>query len=185
MPNTSFETWCCIDCALVIARTKQERKEKKQRALMKQKEKLDRAIMRVKKEKLKTISELLKRARETAFQVWVKKRDFKWFEENGLDPACIMCGNKNPKSWHACHFQSVGSKPELQFHPANCNLGCGQCNFFANQSDTEYENNMVVKYGKEMVEYLKNYNATCRWDREEIEDIRQHFKSETRRIENE
>ncbi len=162
---------CCQNPNCVLQRTVKirEKKEANKRSKLHQEKKEGR-------ERLMDMPARLKRAREKAFQVWVKLRDFSWFVKIGKDPACVMCGNTNPQVWHACHFQSVGSKPELQFHPDNCHLGCGQCNFFAAQGDTQYRNNLIQKVGIETVEYLENFNAAIKWYPEEVEEIRSHFQ---------
>jgi len=167
-PRNSFQSTCPNPlCGL--------RKAKRDREKIEAKDKAKKAAeTREAKEAALTISERLVRAREQ-FQRWVRARDRKWFADRGLPPVCIMCDNTKPTAWHAAHFMSAGSRPELQFHPANCHLACGQCNFFKAQGDTEYLPNLIAKVGGEMVGYLQTYRATVRWDAEEIEEIRRHY----------
>ena len=167
--NLQMQACCQNENCKVEKQVKRWKKsEKKKRSKLAQEKREGR-------ERQMSMSARLKRAREKGFQVWVKLRDFAWFVSIGKDPACIMCGNPNPMSWHACHFQSVGSKPWLQFHPANCNLGCGQCNYFAAQNDTEYEANMIIKYGQAMVDYLKLSKPGPELDQYDVEDIRKYY----------
>ena len=129
-----------------------------------------------------SISTRLKRAREKAFQVWVKLRDFAWFDSIGKQPACIMCGNQNPSGWDAAHFISVGSRPELQFHPANCHTSCQKCNRFTAQGDTDYRENLIAKVGIDMVEHLEHFHATIRWESYEVEEIRAYYKNKIKEL---
>lgn len=165
-----MRNWCrnnaCVDKKARIISDKQLAKR---RSVSHQEKKVGR-------ERLLSMPARLKRARETAFQVYVKIRDFAWFQEIGKEPACIMCGNTNPSGWDAAHFVSVGSRPELQFHPDNCHTSCQKCNRFTAQGDTQYRENLIAKVGIEMVEYLERYHATIRWDAEEVEGIRSHYK---------
>jgi hypothetical protein len=176
IPNTSFETWCCIDCALVIARIKQEQKEKKQRALMKQKEKLDRAIMRVKKEKLKTRGQHLKEC-QIEFNKYIRTRD--------TGNVCISCSQPFTKKINAGHYLSVGSRPELRFNPLNAHSQCERCNSYLSGNAILYRKNLVEKIGIKNVEWLEGPHELQKWTIEEIKEIKQHFKEEYRRIENE
>lgn len=171
-----MRNWCrnksCIDRKASIVFTKEDGKK---RSVLAREKKAGR-------ERLMSMSARLKRAREKAFQVYVKIRDIAWFHEMGKEPACIMCGTTNPLEFHACHFQSVGSKPELQFHEGNCHLGCSHCNMFAAQGDTQYRANLVKKVGIETVEYLENFNSTIRWDAEEVEEIRVYYREKTKEL---
>ena len=125
-----------------------------------------------------SIKERQVRARLAA-QAFARARDIKCFKDRGENPKCILCGSDNPKSWHGCHFVPVGSKGgPKSFHPANINLGCSQCNFFANQSATQYRENMIVKYGVDMVEYLETASLDYTMTADEIDEIWQHYRKE-------
>jgi hypothetical protein len=107
-------------------------------------------------------------ARKDGFNPWVRERD--------KDDGCIVCGSEIKPSYHAGHFMSVGSRPELQFHPDNCHKQCSGCNCSISSVSKKYRTNLVDKIGLERVEYLENYHATIRWTIEEIKEIKQHYR---------
>lgn len=106
-------------------------------------------------------------ARRDGFQPWVRKRD--------KDLGCIVCGRKDKSLYHAGHFMSVGSRPELQFHPYNCHKQCMGCNTSVSSVAGRYRKNLVDRIGLEMVEYLETYHATVKWTVEEIKEIKAHY----------
>jgi hypothetical protein len=177
--QSPYEKWtsniqmqaCCRNPNCVLSRSVKLREKREAGEAKKQ-----RAMTKQKKDAMLPIAARLKKAREETFQPYIRARDLAWFESQDKEPACIMCGKTNPRMWHAAHFQSVGSRPELQFHPANCHLSCDQCNLFAAQSDTRYRENLIVKVGMVVVDYLENYTSTIRWQVDEIKEIRNHFK---------
>ena len=130
--------------------------------------------VKVRKETTMTIGARLERARRV-FQEWVRLRDAKYFADKGLPTSCIDCGRTSGQ-FQGGHFITVGSRPELQFHPANCHSQLAQCNLFKSQSDSQYRDNLIAKVGLPMVEYLENYRAVIRWTAEEIEEIRAHYR---------
>lgn len=116
----------------------------------------------------RTIAGWCKWAREDGFQPWVRLRD--------KGDGCISCGSKTKPSYHAGHFMSVGSRPELQFHPANCHKQCSGCNQSRKSISHKYRARLVDKVGLRMVEYLENYHAVTKLTVEEIKGIRSHFQ---------
>ncbi len=92
IPKQSFQSWCSPDCAVVIARSRQEKKRK---ALAQ----IERREIKVRKEKLKSRADHLKDT-QIAFNAWVRERD--------ADLPCISCGRHHqgqvrrgalPHSW--------------------------------------------------------------------------------------
>lgn len=163
------EPICSIKCALELAKRKREKKEAKDRAESKRE-------TRVRKEAILTLRQREAKARKAA-QEYARLRDIKWFIDRGEQPKCIMCGTENPSSWQGAHFIAVGSKGgPRSFHPANINLSCLQCNLFKAQEQTEYQANMVRKYGAAMVEYLKTAPLDYTMTAEDIEDVRAHYR---------
>lgn len=173
---------CSPRCALELAKCAREKKETRDYNAARKVKKEVRQEIKARKEKLLTIKARQKRARTTA-QEYARLRDMQWFESMGEQPKCIMCGKTDVKSWHGCHFIPVGSKGgPKSLHPCNINLGCGQCNFFAAQESTQYRENMIVKYGQEIVDYLEKTPLDYVMSSEDIEEIRTHFKQLTKEL---
>ena len=80
---------------------------------------------------------------------------------------------------------SVGSRPELQFHPANCNRQCDGCNLSRKSISHKYRAGMVVKWGLEITEYLENYHGVLRLTVDDIKEIKKHFRAELNRLKTE
>ena len=162
-PERFFQSCHSPECAAIKAIADRRKKEKKELAARRQ------DAMRMGKRQA--------RARRAA-QDYARTRDIKCFEKNGEIPVCIMCGSSNPKSWHGCHFVSVGSRGGPRaLHPANINLGCSKCNLFSAQNDTKYRYNMIVKYGLEMVEYLETASFDYKMTADEVDEIWKYYKS--------
>ena len=126
----------------------------------------------------------LKRARQQA-QRFARIRDRRDFIDKDLPPTCISCGTTTTRLYHGGHFISVGSCPELQFHPGNINLQCEECNIYPNESTPIiYRENLITKIGLPLVLYLENYHELVRWSSEDIEAIRIHFRDLVGELEN-
>jgi len=162
-------------CLLKKAEANRKKKEAKERSKSAREK-------REAKEASLTMRARQKRARDKA-QEFARLRDLADFAERGERPKCIMCGRENPASWHGCHFVAVGSKGgPKSFHPANINLGCGQCNFYKDQSQTEYRENMIKKYGLKVVLYLENEPLDYDLSVQDVEEIRAYYREETKRM---
>ncbi len=105
VPKMSFQSWCSPDCAVVIARDKQE---KKRRSLAS----IERREIKVREEKLKSRADHLREA-QAAVNEYVRLRD--------AHLPCISCDsmpNDNDlitgSRWDAGHYRSVGACPELR-----------------------------------------------------------------------
>src|SRR5512138_972951 len=100
-PSMTTQVVCSPKCAIEYA------KEGRKKEFKRETRKL--------KEKIKTRSDWMKEA-QTAFNAWVRFRD--------NDLPCISCGRFHDGQWHAGHYRSVGSSPELRFEPLNNNKQC-------------------------------------------------------------
>lgn len=112
VPVKSFQTWCSPECGIVIARQKQE----KERKSLQQRERREIAV---RKEKLKSRADHLREA-QAAFNEFIRWRDW--------DRPCISCGRFHDGQYHAGHYRSVGSHPELRFDENNVHKQCAPCN---------------------------------------------------------
>lgn len=159
----SGNKYCCKNPNCVLSRTVsvREKAEKKRRTKNK------RALKEFNQAN-RTIAGWCKWAREGGFQPYIRLRD--------KDDGCIVCGSRTKPSYHAGHFMSVGSRPELQFHPANCHKQCSGCNQSIASVSSKYRANLVIKIGLEMVEYLENYHSVTKMTVEDIKDVMAHYK---------
>jgi hypothetical protein len=98
---------------------------------------------------------------------------------------CIVCGSKTKASYHAGHFQTVASRPEIQFHPDNCHKQCSGCNCSIASVSAKYRANLVKKIGLKRVEYLENYHGDHSFTVEDIKEIKAHYRAELKRLKEE
>src|SRR4051812_17583879 len=96
-PVRPMQAACSTPCAISLARTKQD--------------KLQRKITREAKQRLKTRAQWLREA-QAAFNAYIRCRD--------TDLPCISCGDFTPMTrggdYDCGHYRSTGANPELRFH---------------------------------------------------------------------
>ena len=86
----------------------------------------------------------LKLKAQKLFNAWIRKRD--------EGQPCIACGKFTVLQ--AGHFKSAGTYNHLRFEPDNVHGQCLRCNYYLQQSDTKYRENLIEKIGQERVEKL-------------------------------
>mgnify|MGYP003648315059 FL=1 len=83
---------------------------------------------------------------QTVFNTYIRERD--------KDLPCISCGKNNDKQFHAGHYRSVGSCPELRFEELNVWRQCATCNTYLHGNLIEYRKELINRIGVEKVEWL-------------------------------
>ena len=126
------------------------------------------------KQALKTKSTLLKEA-QSAFNEYIRVRD--------KGKGCISClTNKKNIQYHAGHFKSIGAYRELRFNEDNCHLQCARCNNLLSGNLLEYRENLIKKIGLDRVEKLYEKHEIIKYSREEIIEIKKHYKNKTKKL---
>ena len=173
VPARPFQTWCSTDCALVIARDKQEKERK---AI----EQRDRRELKERREKLKSRTDHLREA-QAAFNAWVRERD-------RLQP-CISCdstttdaGLMTGSRWDAGHYRSTGACPELRFEPLNVHRQCVRCNRDLSGNAVEYRIRLVRRIGFEAVQWLEGPHEPRKYSVEELKAIKTEYRARTRKL---
>ena len=119
------------------------------------------------KEKLKTKSDHAREAQQ-AFNAWVRERD--------ADQPCISCGRHHQGQYHAGHYRSVGSAPELRFNVFNVNKQCVPCNVYLSSNAIDYRIGLIDKYGHEIVEAIEGHHGPKRYTADQLRRIKRIFK---------
>lgn len=173
IPRVSFQTWCSPDCAVVIARAKQEKKRKELA-------KVERREIKVRKEKLKSRADHLREA-QAAVNEYVRLRDARL--------PCISCDstpNDNDlmtgSRWDAGHYRSVGACPELRFEPLNIHRQCVKCNRNLSGNAVEYRIRLVLRIGADKVAWLEGPHAPRKYDVEQIKAIKAEYRAKIREL---
>ncbi len=68
---------------------------------------------------------------------------------------CVSCGKNNEKQFHAGHYRSVGSCPELRFEELNVWRQCATCNTYLHGNLIEYRKELIKRIGVDKVECLE------------------------------
>ena len=137
------------------------------------KDKGERVGIKKRLDELKPASHWVKKA-QVAFNKFVRERD--------KNEPCISCGRFHDGQYHAGHYQSTGSRPELRFHPSNNNKQCAPCNNHLSGNIVNYRPRLVEKVGIEMVRYLENFNGVQRLTIDDVKDIEVHYKQKLREL---
>ena len=164
VPRESFQTWCSPDCAVVIARGKQEKK-RKSLALVERRE------IKARKEKLKSRADHLKDTQH-AFNAWIRARD--------AGQPCISCGTTADVQYCAGHYRTTAASPELRFEPLNVNLQCNRnCNMGKSGNLLGYRPGLIQKIGIEAVEWLEGPHEPKRYTIEQLKAMTAEYRAKT------
>jgi hypothetical protein len=152
-PFRSMQKVCSPNCAVKAAQTiraKQERKE-----------------LREARERAKPRSKWLKEAQDV-FNQFIRLRD--------QHMPCISCGRFHQGQWHAGHYRSVGSAPELRFVESNCHKQCAPCNNYLSGNIVAYRRTLLERIGEDGVAHLEGKHEPLKLTIEEIKQIKRRYQ---------
>lgn len=164
----SLHVACSPKCALALAKKKSEKAfNKKQRA-----DKL----------RIKSKSKWLQEA-QAAFNKYIRLEGEASFHQQQMPVVCISCQKPHKGQFHAGHYRSVGSAPELRFEEDNCHLQCAPCNNHLSGNLINYRVNLINKIGIEKVEWLEGDHGPKKYTIEDIKNIKSHYTVLARELE--
>jgi len=170
MCPTRFEVWssttqvCSPQCAIEFARVKAAKKEKKQHREAKRKLKNEDRPFQLKKT-------------QTLFNNYVRLRD--------CNDLCISCGRLHNGQYHAGHYRSVGSCPELRFCDDNCHKQCSPCNNYLSGNLIPYRVNLLNKIGLEKVGWIEGPHEPKRYTIQELKELQVKYSKLIKQLEQE
>lgn len=153
----------CLD---PICKKENKRQEARARA--------DRRETKARQEKLKRPSDW-KRDLQTIFNKFIRIRD--------EQEPCISCGRHHTGQYHAGHYRSVGSSPELRFNELNCHKQCSVCNNHLSGNLINYRINLIKKIGLASVEYLEGKHEPLKIDGEGCKRFIEYYKLKIKQLE--
>ena len=167
-PMRSTQKVCGPACAMALVgmdRAKKAAREARE----------ERKANREARERVKTRGTHL-RELQAAFNAWVRARD--------AGQPCISCGRPAEweGQWHASHFRSVGSTPELRFNPLNVHKACSVCNNFLSGNIGAYRPRLIEKIGLEQVEWIEGMHVPQKLTIPKIIEMKAHYRAEVRRL---
>lgn len=124
--------------------------------------------------KIKTRQEWLKDA-QTIFNRFIRLRD------EGLP--CISCQRHHTGQYHAGHYRSVGSSPELRFNEFNVFRQCSPCNNHLSGNSINYRRNLISKIGVERVEWLEGPHEPKKYTIPEIQELIKTYRLKIKELE--
>jgi hypothetical protein len=140
----------------------------------KKKKEFDRETKRL-KDKIKTKAQWAKEAQQ-AFNRFIRARD--------ADKGCICCNNKHYSGqYHAGHWLSVGSHPELRFNEDNCHKQKSSCNSYKSGNQINYRKYLIKKIGLERVEALEGPHEPNHYDIDDLQIIKRCYNRKAKELE--
>lgn len=131
------------------------------------KEKADRKELKARKEKLKTKSDYAREA-QAVFNQYIRLRDYYL--------PCISCGRHHQGQYHAGHYRTVGSHPELRFEELNCHKQCSVCNNHKSGNIVEYRINLRSRIGDKKLDWLEGPHKPANYTIDDLKDIKKKYK---------
>lgn len=165
-PQRAMQRVCSPGCAVTLAAKQRERKYL-------QDAREQRRSRREALEKVKTRGEHLREA-QAAFNAWVRMRD--------AGQPCLACKRHHGGQYHAGHYRSVGSSPELRFEPDNVHMVCQPCNVHLSGNLIQMRLGMIEKIGLVRVEWLEGPHEPKKLTIDEITKLKAFYRAEVRRL---
>jgi hypothetical protein len=125
------------------------------------------------REAVKSRSKWLSEAQQ-AFNAWIRARDAE-------DP-CISCRRFHDGQWHAGHYLSTGSRPELRFDESNCHKQCQPCNTHLHGNLVMYRAELIRRIGLHEVERLEGPHPAKKYTIEDLREIRVEYRARLKTI---
>lgn len=165
-PQRPMATCCSPFCALSLAKSNRAKAEKVAQVKERREDK-------AKLEKLKSKSQRTKET-QTAFNAWIRERDH--------DRPCISCGRHHSGQYHAGHYLSVGTRPEIRFEPLNVWKQCAPCNTHLSGNAVLFRQALVREIGVEKVEWLEGPHPLPKYTNDELDAMKADFAARTRAL---
>ena len=159
-----LQTVCSPSCALVLARKTTEKAQAKAAAT-------DRKETKRKLDDMQTKPQLTKKA-QTAFNNFIRARD--------AGKSCISCGtqlSKEPNTYDAGHYRSVGSAPHMRFVEDNCHGQCKHCNNYLAGNHVEYRQRLIERIGLQAVESIERDNTLRKYSHEGLIEMAKYYRA--------
>lgn len=103
-----------------------------------------------------------------------------YIRERDKDEPCISCGTTNPSiQYCAGHFRTVGSTPELRFHPLNIHKQCNKnCNLEKSGNIALYRPNLIDRIGQVGFDWVENNQSKHKYTLDDIIAIKEYYKEQ-------
>lgn len=117
------------------------------------------------------------REAQAAFNEWVRLRDDRL--------PCVSCGRHHEGQYHAGHYRTVGSNPELRFEPLNVWKQCAPCNNHLSGNIVNYRIELLRRIGQEKLEWLEGPHAPKRYTIAAFKEIKAEYREKIKQLKGE
>lgn len=167
-PTRMIQPTCAkFECQVAYAQQAAEKSAQKRKAK-------ESKALREAKERIKTRSQWLKEV-QVECNRYCRLRD--------KDLPCISCGRFHGGQYHAGHYLSVGSRPELRFEVSNIHKQCAPCNNHLSGNIALYRIALVKKIGLDKVEWLEGHHEPKKYTIDELKALKAEFKRKCKELE--
>ena len=111
---------------------------------------------------------------QKAFNTYIRTRD--------KESPCISCQRHHNGQYHAGHYKSTGSSPELRFEELNNNKQCAPCNNHLSGNIENYRINLIKKIGICKVEWLEGKHKPKKYTCAELKEIELLYKNKIKEL---
>jgi hypothetical protein len=118
-----------------------------------------------------------------------------WFQERGMAPECISCGNPlGSDQWCCGHFKTRGAQSGLRYdrkntflqHNHRCNMNLSG-DIEGSKNTRGYKKGLLERFGKDegqaIIDYCEAHTAPVKWAWQDIEEMRKEFAKRVRELE--
>lgn len=166
-PVKYLQKVCGPRCAIDYNRAAKARQEEKER----------KAKLKIRKLAVKPLRYFINQA-QTEFNSYIRERD--------VAEPCISCGRYHDGQYHAGHYRTVGSNPELRFDEDNCHKQCSACNNHLSGNLAEYKPRLIAKIGQARFDRLVGPPPkVAKPTRSDYEHIRDTYKAKCKALKQE
>lgn len=165
-PAMTTQKACSVKCALALAPAGREKAEKAIQANARKEH-------AAQKEKVKPKGAHAREA-QALVNEWIRLRD--------ANEPCISCGRHHEGQYHAGHFRTVASAPELRFEPLNIHKQCAPCNNHLSGNIINYRPRLIEKIGLEAVEWLEGKHEPKRYTIADFQAIKAEYRVKIKQL---
>lgn len=157
---------CGWKCGLAIAPDNREKAQKAMQAHAKKE-------YAEAKERVKPKGQHAREA-QAAFNEWVRLRD--------ADLPCVSCGRHHDGQYHAGHFRTTASAPEIRFEPLNVHKQCAPCNNHLSGNIVNYRAELLNRIGAENLDWLEGPHDPKRYTIADFKEIKATYREKVREL---
>ncbi len=162
-PQRQMQCVCSPVCAITLSGIKKDKAAR-----------LERTEAAKALAKIKPRAQLIKEA-QAEVNAYVRARD--------AHLPCVSCGRHHQGQWHAGHYRSTGSRPDLRFDLANIHKQCAPCNNHLSGNPIPYRAELIRRIGQAEVDRLEGPAVPTKLERHEIIELRQRFMAMRKSLE--